>query len=258
MIRAAVQDGVLEIVVDDAERGNVVDLAWVAEFDAALELVGPEVGAVLVRSEGRNFGLGGDVTTFVGDDPAGDLRRLVEGVHGTVERLERLEVPLVVAVQGWAAGVSFSLALLADVLLVGASARFKTAYTGIGLTTDGGMTWSLPRRVPRALAMDLLLTDRVLGADEAVALGVASRRSEDAQLVDDARALAVSLAAGPRAAFRAVKRLVDAGATAELTTHLAAECEAMTAAVVTPEGREGVHAFLERRPADYATARGTA
>ena len=257
-VNAAIEDGVLEIVIDDPKRGNVVDLTWVADVGSALDLLGPEVGCVLVRSEGKNFCLGGDVTTFVGDDPAGDLERLVTGVHDVFGRLVELDVPFVVAVQGWAAGVGFSLALAADIVMVGASTRFKTAYTGIGLVSDGGMTWTLPRRVPQALALDLLLTDRVLGAEEAVALGVASRMTDDDHLVEEARALAGRLAAGPRDAQRAVKRLVRDGQSVGLVEQFAAEEVAMITAVVSPEGSEGVAAFLARRAPDYARARAEA
>ena len=255
MMHAAVSDGVLEVVVDDAARGNVIDLGWVARFGSALDHLDDAVGCVLIRSEGRNFGLGGDVTTFVGDDPAGDLGRLVDGLHGVFLRLAGAGVPIVVAVQGWAAGASFSLALLADVLVVGASARFKTAYAGIGLTADGGMTWTLPRRVPRAVALDLLLTDRVLPADEAVALGVASRVVADELLVEESRAIARRIAAGSRTAHASVRRLVDDGEAATFDEQLVAERERMVAAIASPEGAEGVRAFLDRRSPDFSAAR---
>lgn len=241
--------------MDDASRGNAVDLTWVAEFSSALALVDPQVGCVLISAEGKNFGLGGDVTTFVGKDPAGGLRRLVDGVNGVWREVAALEVPLVVAVQGWAAGVSLSLVLMADIVLVGASARLKTAYTGIGLTADGGITWTLPRRVPHAVALDLLLTDRSLSADEAVAFGIASRISNDEHLSGDARELAARIAAGPRAAQREVKRLVRDGRSAELSDQMLAEADAMVVAVVSPEGSEGVRAFLERRRPDFVAAR---
>lgn len=254
-VRAALSEGVLEIVINDWARGNVVDLAWVADMRTALGLVSPQVGCVLIRSEGKNFGFGGDVTTFVGQDPAGEMQRLVDGVHEVWRELTALEVPLLVAVQGWAAGVSLSLVLLADIVLVGVSARLKTAYTGIGLISDGGITWTLPRHVPHAVALDLLLTDRWLNADETVAFGIASRLSRDEVLADDARELAARLAAGPRAAHREVKRLVREGRTVRLHDQLDAEADAMVVAVVSPEGSEGVRAFVERRPPDFTAAR---
>ena len=254
-IRASTEEGVLEVVIDDAARGNVVSLAWVADMRAALAELGPDVGCLLLRSEGRNFGLGGDVATFAGDDPAGDVGRLVEGVHEISRQLAALEIPLVIAVQGWAAGVGMSLALMGDVVLAGVSTRFKTAYAGIGLVADGGLTWTLPRRLPHALALDLLLTDRALTAAEALAHGIVSRVSEDEELVEDARRLARTLAVGPREAHRAVKRLVRDGRSSDLHAQLDAEAAAMVAAVVSPEGREGVEAFLARRAPDFASTR---
>lgn len=258
VVRATVNTGVLEIAIEDVSRGNVVDLAWVADVKAAIAFVGPEVGCVLIRSEGKNFGLGGDISVFAGEDPAADLRRLVDGVHAVFCDLVGLQVPIVVAVQGWAAGVSMSLVLLADIVLIGASARLKTAYAGIGLTSDGGITWTLPRRVPHAVALDLLLTDRSLSADEAVTLGIASRIIADEHLASEARELSLGLAAGPRAAHRAVKSLVLEGRSASLHDHLDAEADAMVRAVVSPEGSEGVRAFMERRPPDFIGARSAA
>lgn len=258
VVRAIVDTGVLEVTIRDGSRGNIVDLAWVADAQAALALVGPEVGCVLIRSEGKNFGLGGDISVFAGEDPAAGLRRLVDGVHALYRDLAALQVPIVIAVQGWAAGVSMSLVLLADIVLIGASARLKTAYAGIGLTSDGGITWTLPRRVPHAVALDLLLTDRSLSADEAVAFGIASRIIADDCLASEARELSMKLAAGPRAAHRAIKSLVLDGRDASLYEQLDAEAEAMVQAVVSPEGIEGVRAFMERRPPDFIGARSAA
>ena len=254
-VLARESDGVLEILLVDISRGNIVDLFWVAEFREALALVGPEVGCVLIRSEGKNFGLGGDISVFSGDDPVGGLQKLVDGVHAVFRDLAALRVPIVIAVQGWAAGVSMSLVLLADIVLVGDSAQLKTAYAGIGLTSDGGITWTLPRRVPHAVALDLLLTDRSLSAAEAVTLGIASRAIADECLASEARKLSLKLAAGPRAAHCAVKRLVLDGRDASLHNHLDAEADSMLQALVSPEGREGVRAFVERRPPDFIGAR---
>lgn len=240
--------GVVEVVLAAGDRGNAIDLAWCDAFDDALATIGPDDRVVLVHAEGRNFCVGGDVATFVGDDPGAQVRTLADRVHDTIRRLDAVPLPVVVAVQGWAAGAGFSLALAGDLVVFGASARAKTAYRAIGLTGDGGLTWQLPRKVGHGTALDLLLSDRVLDADAALHLGVATRVAADADLLDAARELARTVAAGPRDAAIAVKQLVRAAPTSTLTDQLDAETDAIAAAADHPDGREGVAAFLERRP----------
>jgi 2-(1,2-epoxy-1,2-dihydrophenyl)acetyl-CoA isomerase len=238
--------GVVEIVLAGG-RGNPIGLSWADAFEAAVASITPEDRCVLLRADGPDFCFGGDVTTFVGDDPGALIRSLADRLHVSIRLLDAVEVPVVTAVQGWATGAGMSLALTGDILLVGEGARFKTAYNALGLTADGGMTWYLPRRVPATVAADLLLTDRFLSADEALRLGLAARLVPDDALADEARALATGIAGRSRTAAVAVKRLLrDAGDT-DLSSHLDAETDAVAAAAAGPDGREGVAAFLERR-----------
>lgn len=247
-VRLERANGVAEVVLDAPERGNVMDPPWAAAFEAALGSLSSEDRCVLLRAEGPNFCFGGDVSTFVGDDPGALIGDLADGLHVGLRLLDDVEVPVVTAVQGWATGAGMSLALTNDILVLGEGARFKTAYNALGLTADGGMTWQLPRRVPATVAADLLLTDRVLRADEAVQLGLAARVVADDQLTTEARGIARGIAGRSREAAVAVKRLLRASHVADLSTQLDAESAAIAAAADGPDGREGVAAFLERRP----------
>jgi 2-(1,2-epoxy-1,2-dihydrophenyl)acetyl-CoA isomerase len=247
-VRLERADGVAHLVLAGPDHGNTIDLTWADAFEASLASLTDEDRCVLLRAEGRNFCFGGDVSTFVGDDPGALIRSLADRLHVGLRLLAAVEVPVVAAVQGWATGAGMSLALAADVLLLGEGTRFKTAYNALGLTADGGMTWHLARRVPPAVATDLLLTDRVLTAGEARELGLASRVVPDDVLATEARDLAVGIAGRSRSASVAVKRLLrDAGA-ADLSSHLDAESVAIAEAAASVDGREGVAAFLERRP----------
>lgn len=244
-------DGVAEIVLATPDRGNAIDLAWTAALRTAVDGLGEADRCVLVRAEGRNFCVGGDVTTFAGDDPGAGIRALAEDLHRGLLALDATGLPIVAAVQGWATGAGMSLALAADLLVIGHGTRFKTAYNALGLTADGGMTWHLPRRVPSAVATDLLLTDRVLVAEEAHQLGLASRVVDDTNLLDEARGVATDIAGRSRPASAAVLALLAASPRAALAEQLAAEADAIAVAADGVEGREGVAAFLERRPADF-------
>ena len=247
-IRTERTDGVLHVVLDAPDRGNTIDLAFAEQLRDALRARTDADRVVLLRAAGRNFCFGGDVSTFVGDDPGATIRELADTLHVALCELAAVEVPVVVAVQGWATGAGMSLALAGDIVLLAEGARLKTAYNALGLTADGGMTWQLPRRAPWTVAMDLLLTDRVVDAAEAGLLGLAARVLPDDELDGEARALAAGIAGRSRGAAVAVKRLLAQSPTSSLADQLDAETDAIAAAADTPDGREGVAAFLEKRP----------
>jgi 2-(1,2-epoxy-1,2-dihydrophenyl)acetyl-CoA isomerase len=141
-----------------------------------------------------------------------------------------------------------SIALAADVLVAGTSTRLRPAYPGIGLTPDGGLTWTLPRAVGAARARHILLSDRVLYADEAEALGLVAVLVADEAVATEAQALAVRLADGPTRALGRTKRLLQEGALRDLSAQLDAEAAAIAESAAGDEGQEGVAAFRERRP----------
>ena len=246
-VRLQRESGVTEIVLSTPERGNVIDQYWAEAFHTAVSSVGDADRCVLLRSEGRNFCLGGDVTTFGGDDPGRSVHALADRFHDGIRALDAVTVPVVAAVQGWAAGAGFSLALAADLLVIGQSTRFVTAYNALGLTVDGGLSWQLSRRLAPAVAFDLLLTDRALDAGEALDLGLASRSVADDDLTAVARELARGIADRSRHAAVAVKHLARTAHGHDLATHLDAERDSIAAAASGADGREGVAAFVERR-----------
>lgn len=246
-IRTDRHDGVVEIVLDDPEHGNVVNEAWVAALDEAVAGVGVDDRCVLLRAEGKNFCFGGDIPSFQVEDPGARLRELAGTFHEMLLRLDAIDVPVIGAVQGWATGAGFSLAVIPDILVAAQGAKFKSAYNGLGFTADGGITYNLPRRAPLPVTMDLMLTDRILTAEEARDLGIVSRVAPDETLVEDTRSLAAEIAAKSRFASVHVKRLVRQSLASSYADQLAAETAAMADAAGGPDGREGVAAFLERR-----------
>ena len=247
-IRTERHDGVVEIVLDDPDHGNVVNEAWVAALDDAVADIGDDDRCVLLRAEGKNFCFGGDVTSFQVEDPGDRLRQLAGTFHETLLRLDAIEIPVVGAVQGWATGAGFSLAVIPDILVAAQGATFKSAYNGLGFTADGGITYNLPRRAPLSVTMDLMLTDRIISAEQARDLGIVSRVSVDEELTDDVRALAAEIAAKSRFATVRVKHLLRQSLGTSYADQLADETAAMAEAAGGPDGREGVAAFLERRP----------
>jgi 2-(1,2-epoxy-1,2-dihydrophenyl)acetyl-CoA isomerase len=241
--------GVLEIVLNRPQARNAVGLAGAqALLGAVAHLSEVDAGAVLLRAEGEHFCVGGDLRDFA---EAPDLRERVlataSTAHAAILALAQYPVPVVTVVQGWAAGVGVSLAALGDVVLAGQGARFRSSYTAIGFTPDGGLTHWLPRLVGPARAGDFVLTNRPLDAVEAAGWGLVSRVVPDAELLDTARTVARQLAAGPRGAQRVVRGLLRTGSLQGLREALDAEAAAIAAQAAGPEGLEGVDAFLQRR-----------
>ncbi len=250
LVRATVTDGVAEIVLNRPDAGNALDPALVAAFgDAVAGLAGrDDVRVALLRAEGKMFSVGGDLGFFAGaDDRGAALRALANDLHRGVRALLALDVPIVVAVQGPAAGAGMSLACAADLVIAGASASFTVAYTAVGLSPDGGASWTLPRLVGPRRAAELMLTNRRVRADEALAIGLVSEVVADDQLEARAAELARTLADGPAEALRATRRLLRESADRGLDAQLDAERDGIAARAASAEGAEGIEAFLARR-----------
>ncbi|MEO0325129.1 MAG: enoyl-CoA hydratase-related protein [Myxococcota bacterium] len=234
---------------------NALDLTLAEElFRAATAAdADPGVRAVLLTGEGRFFCAGGDVRAFREEaDALGDfLRRITTYLHGAVSRFHRMDAPLVVAVNGTAAGGGFSLAIGGDLVLAARSARFTMRYASIGLSPDGTSTYFLPRLVGLRRAQELMLTDRMLSAEEAADWGLVTKVVDDDALMEEARELARRLADGPTGAYGAVKRLLASSFASGLETQAELETRAIAGRGVTADGREGIAAFLEKRPPSF-------
>lgn len=240
--------GVVELLLDHADRGNALDLEGAEHLRAAAKQVADDPGrAVLLRAAGRNFCVGGDLRSFAGhgDQTGSYVREVALAAHAAVESLHSLPVPLVTAVQGAAAGAGIGLALLGDLVLASRSAVFRLAYTAVGLSPDCGASWLLPRLVGPMRAADLLLTNRVLRASEAEAWGLVSRVVDDAALAEESFALATRLADGPVDAYTAVKRLVRQSAITPLRDHLAAEAHSIAELADGASAKAAIKSFLQ-------------
>ncbi|HSN71992.1 MAG TPA: enoyl-CoA hydratase/isomerase family protein [Steroidobacteraceae bacterium] len=208
----------------------------------------PAVRAVILTGEGRNFCFGGDLRGMMGEGGQVEayLNELTTYLHAAIASFTRMSAPVIAAVNGTAAGAGVGLVAMADLAVAGQSSKFALAYTGVGLTPDGSTSFLLPRVVGRKRAMELFLTNRTLGAEEALAWGLVNQVVADETLLETAGALATRLAAGPTAAFGAVKRLM-LSADAGLESQMATEGRAIAAQAASPEGTEGINAFLEKR-----------
>ncbi|MFF7388072.1 enoyl-CoA hydratase/isomerase family protein [Streptomyces scabiei] len=240
-------DGVVELRLDDPGRGNALDLGTAEALrDTAVEVAADPGGAVLLRSTGVSFCVGGDLRAFAGRGArtGSYVHAVASAAHAAIQALYELPVPLVTAVRGAAAGGGIGLALVGDIVVAARSARFRLAYTAIGLTPDCGASWFLPRLLGPRRAADLILTNRVLTGDEAERWGLVSRSVDDGELDDATRRIAADLAAGAGDALRASKSLLRVGAGEELRLRLAEEARLIAALADGRQAQDRMASFL--------------
>ncbi|TSE01044.1 enoyl-CoA hydratase/isomerase family protein [Skermania sp. ID1734] len=247
-----IADGVLTIVVSTPAKGTSLDFTGINQATPMLADLDRSVGAILLVGTGKNFCAGGDVGAFgAAADRGAYLAQLATDLHAFLRGLAVAPAPVVAAVHGWAAGAGMSLVCAADVAIGGTSTKMRPAYPGIGLTPDGGMSWSLPRIVGTGRAAEILLTDAILDAEEAARLGILSRVVADDEVATQAAEVARSLASGPRRTYANIRSLLAASPTNSLAAQLDLETRTISAAADSATGREGVDAFLAKRRPDY-------
>lgn len=250
-IELSIRDGVAHLTFNrpDAANSITVELARDLMYATLACDEDPRVRAVLLSGAGRMFSGGGDLKTFAakGEALPHYLKEVTTYLHAAVSRLTRMAAPVIAAVHGSAAGAGLSLACAADLVLAADTAKFTVAYTRAGLVPDGSSTYFLSRIVGLRRALELTLTNRVLSAAEAMALGIVTRVVPEASLLREARALAAELAAGPTQAFGVAKRLLHSGWTGTLETQMELETRAIADIARTADAREGIAAFVAKR-----------
>lgn len=247
-------DGIATVTLNRPTAANALDLAMGRDLlEVALRVeADADVRAVVVTGAGKHFCFGGDLSGMSdqADRVAAYLNELTTHIHAAISCFTRMKAPVIAAVNGTAAGGGVGLVCMTDLAVAGRSSRFTLAYTGVGLAPDCSTSFLLPRIVGRRRAMELFLTNRALGADEALAWGLVNEVVEDADVLRQAQALAARFAAGPTESYGAVKRLMDASDPG-LEAQMAAEGRAIAGQAMHAQGREGVAAFLEKRKPRY-------
>jgi enoyl-CoA hydratase/carnithine racemase len=217
----------------------------------------PAVGALVLTGADGYFCSGGDVGMLATRRtlPPAERRARIENLHGMVRALCDCPKPVVAAVEGGAAGAGMSLALACDLLVAARDAAFSVAYARVGLTPDGGITGFLAAALPRQLLAEWCLTGDRIAAERLHALGIVNRLSAPGAAEADALALAARLAGGPQRALGRIKALCHAAHGSGLGAQLDREADAMALSQADAEAAEGLAAFRERRPADFAALR---
>jgi len=247
--------GIARLTLNRPKAGNAIDVPLArALMEAAIECDEDEsIRVVTLTGAGKLFCGGGDVGGFAnaGDRFSALLKELTAYVHSAVSRFSRMGKPMVTIINGPTAGAGFNLSLLGDIAIAAQSAHFTTAYTGIGLTPDGGATWLLPRLVGLRKAQEIMLLNKRVSATEAAEIGMITRVVPDEALAAEAEAIVAKLADGATRALGRTRNLLANGFGASLEEQLEQEARNIAAAGRDAEGKEGVAAFLAKRKPDF-------
>lgn len=252
--------GVLILTLNRPQQLNALNLDMIhglREATARAER-DDEVRVVVIRGAGEHFMAGGDLKWFREQLEVPVLERqpmfenAIAAVHASILQIRRMGKPVIASVRGAAAGFGLSLALACDLVLAAEDAYFTLAYCHIGLSPDGGATWSLPRLAGAKRAAEIALLGDRFDARQAADWGLINRVVAVADLEAETQKLACRLAAGPREAVARTKRLLQLSSTHTLAEQLAAEQESFAACGCTGDFAEGLAGFFEKRPPRFS------
>lgn len=253
-----VNGGVARIPLNRPDAANSLNLAMAKDlFHASIECgEDRSVRAVVITGTGRFFCTGGDLKSFreQGEGLPRHIKEMTTYFHAAIARLAHLQSPVIAAVNGTAAGAGLSIVCACDLAVAADTATFTMAYTRAGLVPDGSATYFLPRIVGAKRALDLALTNRVFSATEARDWGIVSRVVPAARLQEEVKSMTDQFTAGPAMAVGAAKRLLHVSAGNSLETQMELESQEISAIARTADAKEGIAAFLEKRPPKYTGA----
>ena len=251
----SISNNIATITLNRPENANALNPIMAKELsNMAIECdENKDIRAVIIEGSGKMFCAGGDLKAFsdAGDSAPALIKQMAGDLHIAISRFSRMDAPTIAAVNGTAAGAGFSIAISADVVISVKSAKFVMAYTNAGLSPDGSSTYFLPRRIGDRRARELMLTNRVLSAEEALEWGLINKIVEQENLSATTRELAEEFACGPTLAYGKVKNLLNASFDNGLETQMELETRGISDMARSSDGREGIQAFLNKRKPNF-------
>ncbi len=249
-------DGVATLTFNRPDRLNSITEEMHQEIAAALGTVESTaaVRALLITGSGRGFCAGQDLNLKESAGAGGDFdagAALERYYNPLIRRLRALRKPVIAAVNGPAAGAGANIAFACDIVMAARSASFLQAFCRLGLVPDAGGTWILPRLVGSARAMGLAMLGESLSAEQAAQWGLIWKVIDDGKLMEEARSLAHKLAHGPTAGLGLIKEALNRSLENGLAAQLDLERDLQRQAARAADFREGVSAFLEKRPPNF-------
>ncbi|MEC8645244.1 MAG: enoyl-CoA hydratase-related protein [Pseudomonadota bacterium] len=251
----SISNNIATITLNRPENANALNPIMAKELsNMAIECdENKDIRAVIIEGSGKMFCAGGDLKAFsdAGDSAPALIKQMAGDLHIAISRFSRMDAPTIAAINGTAAGAGFSIAISADVVISTKSAKFVMAYTNAGLSPDGSSTYFLPRRIGDRRARELMLTNRVLSAEEALDWGLINKIVDQKNLSTTTRELAEEFASGPTLAYGKVKNLLNASFDNGLETQMELETRGISDMARSSDGREGIQAFLNKRKPNF-------
>ena len=255
LVKLEVIEGIARITLNRPKAYNAFSLDMIQTLaERLIELaMDRTVVGVIITGEGKAFSTGADLKWLSGFGKSyGEaLHELSAKYHQAILEIRRMPKPVVAAINGIAAGGGFSMALACDFRVMEASAVLRQAYTTNGLSIDGGGTFTLPRLVGLARAMEIAAFDRPISVEKALSWGLVTEVVEDGQAVKRAIELIKEMKSIPLSSFASCKKLITDSFNTSFETQLEKEREALSWCADHPNGREGIRAFLEKRKPAY-------
>lgn len=254
-IQVTVENGIARVFLDRPAGYNAFDRDTITELAERMTACtcDDEVKGVLLSGRGKAFCAGGDLKWVASREagPGDTLYLLARAFHAVIYEIRRMKKPVVAAINGIAAGGGFSMALACDFRVMERSAVLRQAYTSSGLCIDGGGTFTLPRLVGHARALEIAAFDAPITAEKALAWGLVTEVVEDGQSVSAGLRMLERLGQGSLHSFGWVKGLLTDSFETPLETVLERERLGLAACSGHPDGREGIAAFVGKRRAIF-------
>ena len=252
-ITVDVTDKIATITLNRPERMNACSLDMAGEINDALSSF-TDVRCLIITGAGRGFCSGADLQARGGRSISGgegSYIALTRHYNPLMINLARLNMPIITAVNGAAAGVGCSIGLAGDFVIAAKSGYFLQAFVNIGLVPDGGASWMLPRMVGKARATEMMMLGEKISPEKALDWGMIYKVVEDADLLAEARALATRLANGPTLAYATMRKNILVAMENSYSEQLLAEAEGQRIAGSSEDAAEGGMAFLQKRKPEF-------
>ncbi len=248
-IKSELLGNVLKLTLNRPDKFNSFNREMALDLQKELDKAVQEKGirAILLTGEGKAFCAGQDLSEAMDINGPGIERIVREHYNPIIEKIRKLEKPVICAVNGVAAGAGANIALACDVVVAGASVSFIQAFSKIGLIPDSGGTFFLPRLIGFGKASALMMLGDKVSAADAERMGMIYKVSEDANLQTEAMVIAKNLSEMPTKAMGLTKRLLNQSLTNSMEMQLEYEADVQVQATMTYDYTEGVNAFLEKR-----------
>jgi 2-(1,2-epoxy-1,2-dihydrophenyl)acetyl-CoA isomerase len=252
-ITVDVADAIATVTLNRPDRMNACSLDMAGEINDAISTLA-DARVLVITGAGRGFCSGADLQSSGERSIAGgegSYIALTRHYNPLMISLARLNMPIICAVNGAAAGVGCSIALAGDFVLAGKSAYFLQAFVNIGLVPDGGASWMLPRLIGKARATEMMMLGEKISAEKAESWNMIYKCVEDDALAAEARALAMRLASGPTVSYAVMRKNILTALENSYAEQLLAEAEGQRIAGSSEDANEGIVAFLKKRKAEF-------